>query len=92
VHVPAAKIWHKGVQRNYTPKPLVTYYSTRNHLFMLLKHHAPAAAWIYNWGQIFRTLMSWTIKPKWRSKRDHRDAMWRGLIDFMRHRWGQMSS
>jgi GT2 family glycosyltransferase len=92
VHVPAAKIWHKGVQRNYTPKPLVTYYSTRSHLFMLLKHHAPAAAWIYNWGQIFRTLMSWTIKPKWRSKRDHRDAMWRGLIDFMRHRWGQMSS
>ena len=25
VHVPAAKVWHKGVQRDYRPKPYVTY-------------------------------------------------------------------
>ena len=32
VHVPTAKLWHKGVQRDYQPKPSVTYYNTRNRL------------------------------------------------------------
>ncbi len=90
IHVPSAKLWHKGVQRDYKPKPMVTYYATRNRLLMLYKHHAPLSAWIAAWGFIIRTLMSWTIKPKWRSMRAHRDAMWRGAIDFIRRRWGQM--
>jgi GT2 family glycosyltransferase len=88
VHVPQAKLWHKGVQREYQPKPSVTYYGTRNHLLMLAKHQAPLSAWGYSWLQIIRTLTSWTIKPKWRAKREHRDAMWRGVVDFIRHRWG----
>ena len=92
VHVPSAKIWHKGVQRNYHPKPSVTYYSTRNHLLVLLKHKAPIKAWFYNWSKLIRTLISWTIKPKWRYKAEHRKAMWRGILDFLKHRWGQMPS
>lgn len=88
VQVPQAKLWHKGVQRNHNPKPTVTYYSTRNHLLMLAKHHAPLNAWGYSWVQIIRTLTSWTIKSKWHTKREHRDAMWRGVVDFLRHRWG----
>ena len=44
VHVPAAKVWHKGVQRDYRPKPSVTYYSTRNRLLLLRTHRAPIAA------------------------------------------------
>ena len=88
VHVPQSKLWHKGVQRDYNPKPTVTYYGTRNHLLMLAKHHAPLNIWGYSWAQIIRTLTSWTIKPKWRGKREHRDAMWRGVVDFLRHRWG----
>jgi GT2 family glycosyltransferase len=90
VHVPGAKIWHKGVQRNYHPKPSVTYYSTRNRLLMLAKHHAPLRVWIYSWLQIIRTLASWGLKPKWRSMYEHRIAMWHGLMDFFRQRWGQM--
>jgi GT2 family glycosyltransferase len=89
-HVPEAKIWHKGVQRNYQPKPSFTYYSTRNHLLMLEKHNAPLRVKLYTWVQIFRTLASWTIKPKWRYKREHRNAMWRGLLDFVLHHWGPM--
>ena len=92
MNVPAAKIWHKGVQRDYKPKPAVTYYDTRNHLFLLLKHHAPASAWTYNWFQIIRTYVSWTVKPKWRHKSEHRKAMWRGILDSCKHRWGQMPS
>lgn len=92
IHVPSARLWHKGVQRNYQPKPAFTYYGTRNHLFTLAKHRAPARAWVYTIFQLVRTLVSWTIKPRWRSKREHRDAMWRGVMDFLHHRAGQMPS
>lgn len=90
VHVPQAKLWHKGVQRNYHPKPSLLYYSTRNRFLLLAKHRAPLLAWAMAWGQTLRTLASWTLKPKWRSMHEHRNAMWRGMIDFLRHRWGQM--
>jgi len=90
VHVPSAKLWHKGVQRNYNPGPSVTYYNTRNRLMMLAKHHASVTVWLMAWWQIGRTLTSWTVKPVWRSKRGHRDAMWQGTMDFLRQRWGRM--
>jgi GT2 family glycosyltransferase len=92
IHVPAAKVWHKGVQRNYQPKFSFTYYSTRNHFLMLSKHHAPLNVWLSALFQTLRTLISWSIKPKWRHKREHRDAMWRGLMDFLRQRWGKMEA
>jgi GT2 family glycosyltransferase len=90
MHVPRAKLWHKGVQRDHRPQPSVTYYATRNQLLTLAKHHAPPIAWLLTWGQLLRTLASWTVKPKWRSKREHRRAMWRGMVDFLCQRWGQM--
>jgi GT2 family glycosyltransferase len=91
VHVPQAKLWHKGVQRDYKPGPSVTYYSTRNRLMMLQKHHAPLVAWVAALKQTLRTLLSWSIRPKWRSMLGHRDAMWQGMMDFLRHRWGMRS-
>ena len=91
-HVPQAKIWHKGVQRDYQPKPSFTYYGTRNHLLTLSKHKAPLGVRLFTWMQILRTLVSWTLKPKWRNRREHRNAMWRGVVDFLSHRWGQMPS
>lgn len=90
VHVPAARLWHKGVQRNYRPKPSLLYYTTRNRFLLLSKHHAPAKAWVVAWGQTLRTLVSWTLKPQWRSKREHRDALFMGIVDFLRQRWGKM--
>ena len=41
---------------------------------------------------ILRTLVSWTVKPKWRDKRANRDAMWQGVLDFLRRRWGKQGS
>jgi GT2 family glycosyltransferase len=90
LNVPAAKVWHKGVQRRYNPKPSVTYYSTRNRLLMLWTRRAPLRAWVAVWVQVARTLVSWSIRPKWRGKREHRDAMWLGVMDFLRRRWGRM--
>ena len=90
LHVPAAKLWHKGVQRDYRPAPPVTYYATRNRLLLLSKHRAPAIAWVTAWTQFARALAAWSVKPSWRHMRPHRDAMWRGIRDFLRGRWGQM--
>lgn len=87
-HVPASKLWHKGVQRHYHPGPNVTYYSTRNRFLMMSKHRAPLKIWLAVWAQNLRTLASWTLKPRWRAMREHRDAMWQGTIDFLRRRWG----
>lgn len=88
MHAPQAKLWHKGVQRDYRPSPSVTYYDTRNRLLMLAKHRAPLRVRLAAWGEIVRTLTSWTVKPRWRSMRQHRDAMWQGAVDFLRRRWG----
>lgn len=88
LNVPQAKLWHKGVQRNYHPKPQVTYYGTRNRLLTLSKHQAPIYVWIMVWLQILRTLASWTMRPKWRSMIEHRKAMWLGVVDFLHQRWG----
>jgi len=92
VHVPNAKLWHKGVKRNYEPQPYVTYYMTRNSLFTLSKHKAPLSVRILAIGRILKTLLSWSLKPRWRYKREHRDAMWRGVVDFFHHRVGPMPS
>jgi hypothetical protein len=83
-----ARLWHKGVQRNYRPSPNVTYYSSRNRLLLLAKHHAPISIKAYAGWQALRTLASWTLRPKWRHMREHRNAMWQGTMDFFRKRWG----
>jgi GT2 family glycosyltransferase len=88
VHVPDARLWHKGVRRNYTPSPNVTYYSTRNRLLMMSKHRAPVLVWVVVWGRTVRTLVSWTIRHKWRAQRSHRDAMLQGIKDFLVGRVG----
>lgn len=88
VQVPQAKLWHKGVQQDYEPSASVTYYNTRNRLLMLSKHQAPVHARLVAWEQIARTMVSWSIKPKWRTKHEHRNAILHGALDFLRGRWG----
>lgn len=89
LHVPQAKIWHKGVQRNYQPSANLDYYATRNRYLFYSKHHAPLKVWGYATIQTFRTLLSYTIRPKWRYKREHRNAIWQGWVDFLRKKWGK---
>ncbi len=92
LNAPAAKLWHKGVKRDYKPGPSVSYYGTRNRFLTFSKHRAPAPVWARAWFDTTRTLVSWTVKPRWRNQRGHRDAMWRGVVDFLNHRWGKMPS
>lgn len=86
---PNARLWHKGVNRNYNPNPSVTYYYTRNQLLFLEKNHAPIPVRIAQLGLFTRTILSWTLKPKWKSKRAHRDKMIQGILDYFRRRWGK---
>jgi hypothetical protein len=88
VHVPKARLWHKGVRRDYRPPPSVTYYATRNRLLTLAKHKAPVGVRLMAWFQITKTLASWTVRPKWRGMAAHRSAMRRGATDFLRARLG----
>jgi GT2 family glycosyltransferase len=85
---PQAKAWHKGVQSDYRPGPDVTYYWARNWLLMLSKHRAPARAWLAAMILLGRSLLSWTFRPRWRLQKAHRDALWQGVSDFFRRRWG----
>lgn len=90
--VPQARLWHKGVQRDYHPGPNVTYYNTRNRFGFLAWHHAPLSIWLFAWARTLLTLTSWSVRPKWRHMRRHRDAMWQGALDFLRGRWGMRSA
>jgi GT2 family glycosyltransferase len=86
--VSQAHLWHKGVQRDYRPSANVTYYATRNRFLFLQNHRAPLGIWIAVWWQILRRLASWSIRPKWRHKREHRDALWQGIKDYLNQQWG----
>jgi GT2 family glycosyltransferase len=89
VHAPSAKLWHKGVQRDYAPSPGVSYYNARNRLLFLRAHHAPVRVWGATSLQMARTLSSMSLRPHWRAQRRHRNAMARGVFDFVRSRWGK---
>ena len=86
--VPHAKIWHKGVQHDYKPSPNITYYATRNRMLLLASRRAPLHAWVKAYNSLIRTLVSWSVKPKWRHMHEHRTALWQGLMDFHQKRWG----
>ena len=86
--VASARLWHKGVQRDYNPSPRVVYLSTRNHLRMLLKHQAGAGPLATALAGDLRTLASWSIRPRWRHKRLQRNAMARAVLDFCLGRSG----
>jgi GT2 family glycosyltransferase len=89
VHVPRAHIWHKISPVAQADSPLVHYYMTRNHLLFLQATRARPAAWFHTLvAGYLRTWLSWSLRPKWRSKRALRAAMWQGVRDFARGRFG----
>lgn len=89
MHVPQARLWHKGVQIDYRPGPNVAYYNTRNYLLMLHKHEAPATVRLRAWYRILRTYASMSIKPERKTNREARQAMVQGMGDFWRGHLGK---
>jgi len=90
LHVPAAHAWHHISPAAREASPLVHYYMTRNRLLFLRRAGLPLSAWVHVLLlEYARTLLSWTVRPKWRDKRPQRDAMLRALADFGRGRFGR---
>jgi GT2 family glycosyltransferase len=87
--VPTAKLWHKGVTRNYRPSANVTYYKVRNFHYFLSQHRAPLRVGLHAWMVDLGMVASYTLKPKWRHLHDHRDAAVHGMLDFLRNRSGK---
>ena len=86
--VPQAKAWHPDTRRRDANSVLVTYYLARNHLLFVRKHRLGIRALALPLMNHVRTLLSWTLRPRWGHKRRQRDALARGIIDFARGRFG----
>jgi len=89
--VPEIQARHAGVRPDYEPPPYITYYMVRNHFRLLAKHRAGFLPWAYALIQSLRTLIVWSVRPKWRSKRLHRDALWLAMKDFLQGKSGPLS-
>jgi len=89
VHVPQARIWHKISLDKRDDSPLVHYYMTRNRLLLLKITGAGLKAWLHTIiVDYLRTLLSWSLQPKWRGKKHQRKMMLLAIIDAGLGRWG----
>ena len=72
---------------------MVNYYMARNRLLYLKLTRIGIIPFVYtlvfDYG---RTLVSWTLKPKWRNKADQRRALIKAIQDFVRNRFGKAES
>lgn len=92
LHVPEAKVWHKINPQVRNTSRLVHYYMTRNRLLFLREARMGFQAWIHTLLLDYaRTLLSWSIRPKWRSMRAHRDTMIGAILDFIKGDFGETS-
>jgi GT2 family glycosyltransferase len=90
IHLPRAHIWHKISPLARADVPQVHYYMTRNRLLFLKATGAGLAAWLYTLiADYLRTLVSWSVRPKWRHKRTQRQVMIQAVNDAWRRRWGK---
>jgi GT2 family glycosyltransferase len=90
--VPEAKVWHPDTRQRDENYPLVTYYVARNSLLFAKKHRLGYAIIARMLLSHTRTMLSWSIRPRWRHKRRQRDALARGIMDFARGRFGPVES
>jgi GT2 family glycosyltransferase len=89
VRVPRSRIWHKISPERRADSPIVHYYMTRNQLLFLRAAHAGWRAWLHALvAEDLRTLVSWSVRPRWRNKSAQRHAMVVAISDAFRGRWG----
>ena len=91
LHVPTAKVWHKISLVTRESSPLVHYYMTRNRLLFLKLSQAGRRAWFNTLIVDYaRTLLSWSLKPKWRrQKASQRKVMFQAIRDYRRGIFGK---
>ncbi len=88
--VPKSRIWHKVSPERRAASPIVHYYMTRNRLLFMKVAGANLLGFLrVIWFDYFRTLVSWSIRPKWRDKRPMRRGMIQAIKDAALGRWGK---
>jgi len=90
-HVPRAKIWHKISPTARADSPTTHYYMTRNRLLFLAATHAGWQAWAHTLFDDLRTLVSWSVRPKWHPMHQQRDMMLKAIRDYFAGRLGRAS-
>jgi GT2 family glycosyltransferase len=92
LHVPQAKVWHKISPADQATSPTVHYYMTRNRLLFLQAARASWRAWGYTLLlDYLRTLVSWSLRPRWRGMQAQRNVMLRAISDYFAGRSGRVS-
>ncbi len=92
VHVPQARVWHRIRPQTQAESPTVHYYMTRNRLLFLTLTGAGWGAWLSTMADYVRTLLSWSVRPRWRHKGPQRRAMAWAIADALRGRWGPLQA
>jgi GT2 family glycosyltransferase len=88
--VPESIMWHKISPEVRADSPLVYYYMTRNRLLFLKESKLGWKPWVYTlFVDDFRTMISWTLKPRWKNRRFLRKFITMGIYDAFKGNWGK---
>lgn len=93
VYVPDAKMWHMISAAMGVASPAANYYITRNKFLIFGKHLRGVRrlkAQSLNFVRTLRTLLAWSLKPRYRYLKPHRDANLMALRDALIGRYGRM--
>jgi GT2 family glycosyltransferase len=89
LYVPEARVWHRSHHVREEELPRITYYMTRNSLMLIAKRRGGATRLLAVLLRHILTALTWTLRPKWRHKREERDALIKGIRDFLGGKVGQ---
>lgn len=90
--VPKSRIWHKISPDRQALSKRVTYYMTRNRLLYLRLTNAPMRAWLHaTFLQDWRTWLSWNLRPRWKDRREAKQAIPMAWRDFLLGRFGMVT-
>lgn len=92
IFVPEAIALHPDNSQRDQSSAFVTYYITRNSLLFLKKHKKGSFILLSALTGYTRTLLSWSLRPRWRDKHMQRKALKRALVDFARSSFGKAES
>lgn len=89
VVVPQALIWHKITPEARAASENVHYYMTRNRLLFIRLSKMGWLVYLRALAEDLRTLVSWSIRLKWKNQRRLRKAHIQALMDNLGNRWGK---
>lgn len=89
IFVPEAKVWHPDTRNRDENAADVTYYIARNSLLFVAKHGLGKKVFGRLLLTYTRTLLSWSFRPKWRGKRELRNALLQSIVDYLSGRTGE---